>query len=85
VGRHPYLHIGRFAGEQSAAVTYRQRSASESVPSQLLRRLVATAAGHPEPPYWNWKVALAAKLDERIAQYRRDALGFQAAVRRGQP
>jgi hypothetical protein len=78
-GEHPYLHIGRL-GPRRQAVTYRQDTEAQSIPSQLLRRLVATAAGRPSPSYWNWKIALQHNLRPRLEEYGRAARGFKRAV-----
>jgi len=79
-GERPYLHIGRL-GPAGKAVTYRQDAEDQSIPSQLLRRLVAAAAGRPSPSYWNWKIALQHNLRTRLNQYAQAALGFKRIVR----
>ena len=78
-GNHPYLHIGML-GPERTALTYKQESESQSIPSQLLRKLVATAAGKPQPSYWNWKIALQRNLQSRLQQYTDAALGFKRAL-----
>ncbi len=65
-GEKPYLHVGRITDDGAEAYTYQQVSAAAAIPSQLLRKLAAAADGHPEPTYWNWKIALQQKLADRI-------------------
>jgi len=79
-GEQPYLHIARL-GRHGEARTYRQEVAGQSIPSQLLRRLVATAAGRATPTYWNWKIALQHNLRGRLDEYKRAALGFKRELR----
>jgi hypothetical protein len=79
-GDHPYLHIGAL-GADGVAFTYKQVSEGQSIPSQLLRKLVATAQGKPNPSHWNWKIALQHNLRDRLDRYGRDALGFKQALR----
>ncbi len=90
-GGDPFIHIGRFCGESpylhiarlgkgQQALTYRQATPQQSIPSQLLRRLVATASGRPSPSYWNWKIALEHNLQRRLEQYGQAARSFKRAV-----
>jgi diadenosine tetraphosphate (Ap4A) HIT family hydrolase len=78
-GEYPYLQIGSLWPVRRSVI-YQQISENQSIPSQLLRRLVATAAGRPNPSYWNWKIALQHNLRPRLEQYRDAALGFKRAV-----
>lgn len=71
----PYLQIGRW-GDVTEAITYRQESGNQSIPSQLLRRIVSTVAGKSAPIHWNWKIALQQNLTERLDQYEQEALEF---------
>lgn len=78
-GEHPYLHLGMLA-PRPVAFTYKQCSLSQSIPSQLLRRIVGEAAGRPQPSSWNWKIALEHGLHSRLRQYGDAALGFKRMV-----
>jgi diadenosine tetraphosphate (Ap4A) HIT family hydrolase len=80
VGSLPYLQIGMLDAERSQAVTYRQTDSEKTIPSQLLRRLVATAVGTPEPMAWNWKIAQKQNATKRLNQYRDQGVSFKTAV-----
>lgn len=80
VGAQPYLQIGVLHGEQDRVFTYRQESATQSIPSQLLRKIVSTVAGKESPIHWNWKIAVQRNISGRLTEYRNAAIGFQVLV-----
>jgi hypothetical protein len=79
-GANPYLHVGAVTDRGRVSVTYRQVEGCEGIPSQLLRKLIATAAGRGQPTYWNWKVILEHRLEGRLREFRELVRDFRTAI-----
>jgi hypothetical protein len=80
-GENPYLHLGRIGDDRAEVYTFKQLEASKGIPSQLLRKLAAAAAGHPEPTFWNWKIALQQNLTDRIEWFGDAVRTFKSDLR----
>jgi hypothetical protein len=78
-GMNPYLHVGAVTDRGRVAVTYKQVAGCEGIPSQLLRKLIATAAGRGQPTYWNWKVVLEHRLEGRLQEFKDLVRAFREA------
>lgn len=68
-GGCPYIHIGGISSGQRVSYTYKQISVAQNIPSQLLRRLVATACGQESPSYWDWKVIVRNRIQARLDEF----------------
>jgi hypothetical protein len=80
-GVNPYLHLGLITDDGAQTFTFKQVASERSIPSQLLRKLAAAADGHPEPTYWNWKIALQQNLADRIEWFGNAVRTFKQDLR----
>ena len=78
----PYLQIGELSNGTSQAITYRQDNSEASIPSQLLRKIIAQQLGKPQPSWWNWKIAVRRNLIDRLQTYEHEAVSFKRRLAR---
>lgn len=74
----PYLHIGGWRSGEVRACTYTQSAACQSVPSQLMRRVISECAGRPHAANWNWKLALESNDLGALSRFHDHAASLRA-------
>mgnify|MGYP001570513872 CR=1 FL=1 len=82
-GINPYLHIGIVETDGSSrAITYIQKTRSETVPSQLMRRVLSESIyDRQDPSYWHYRDIMDGFVPpERVEQLKAEVLDFRRKI-----
>lgn len=84
-GINPYLHIGMINSEENDAIsfTYVQKSKTENVESQLLRKIIANVVySEKDATYWHWQdVSMGIASRQKLTQLRNDVAHFRRVTK----